>query len=122
MIDHGQRVNGLVKGSLKKYALAKGASVGFNVVQGFGPIVGPDSQIIGTGPVWFVTVTLKNPIIGQRDISHMFPIPGTMPSDHVFESVARDLLNECLDDESKLMSGNRLPTVGEVMSLNDRPN
>lgn len=102
MVDQVQRLTEIVRDEIKKVALRD--DVGFAISQGFAPVPQPGGGM-GLGPCWLVTVTLRNPLLGNPDIAQCAPIPGVMPPEQAFRVTVSALLDGCRSDRDALMRG-----------------
>lgn len=92
MIDHTQRLTGVVKGALKEAAM--GEAVGYAVSFGYWPQTDQTGNVVGMGPAWFVFVSIRNGL-DPEPIGNGFPVHGLLPPDDAFVQVARGLLERC---------------------------
>jgi hypothetical protein len=108
MIDQIARITGIVKGEVKKRALNLPA--GYFVGPAFGPVpVQGQAGQMQLGPVWVVTVTMANPLLGQTDIAQSVPIPGVLPPDEAFRVITGKLFESCLAEYDKAL-GKEIPS------------
>lgn len=107
-VNHLTRVTGLVKAALKEAALNE--PHGFSVSQTFvypvdqNGVPQRDQPML---PGWFVLVTIRNSGLGEPDIGNGFGIPGVMPEDAIFKTVAQSLFARCRKDRDD-KQGNEL--------------
>jgi hypothetical protein len=110
MIDHQERIKGLVREHLKKRSM--GVPYGIAVSPCFGPVpteAGPMGQL---GAVWVLIVTISSkPLIGVPDIGLGVPIPGVLPPDKLFTDVAEKLLDSCLEQRSLMLNVGSVPNA-----------
>lgn len=122
MIDHNERVKGVVKTALKEVAM--GEPFGFVVSPpSVWPFLDAMGNQVGQGPSWFVVVTIKNDAVGEPDIWAGFPVPGIFPDDAQFVKTAQGLLEQCRQQREKAKQA-VLAAVGESgpsMKLTDKP-
>lgn len=109
MIDQTARVTALVRDALKKNSF--GEAVGYAVSQTFGPVQFPDGST-KLLPIWLVTVTIPNPLIGSLDYSFQAIIPfhDGMPGDEVFIHSATATLEVLRQKKDEALS----PSLGVV--------
>ena len=105
MIDHEARIRALVRDTLKKAAL--GELIGFSITNTFMFMPTPTGEAMA-GPAWMVTVTMRNPELGGRDIAKPELIPGAMPTDATFEKAAKSALEKCRTDKAAILRGEKV--------------
>ena len=114
MIDHQERVKGVIKDHLKTRAM--GVPYGFTITPVIAPMPDPATgQPTGQfGPAWDfrLTVQSRTPLIGQdqEDIVAYIIIPGVLPPDRIFKAFAEKAMNDCLEkraEESGLITSAR---------------
>ena len=118
-VDHHERIKGVVKTALKEACM--GEPFGFSVSPAsVWPLVGPQGEQLGPGPAWFVIVTIRGAGLGEGDIVAYFPVPGILPNDADFRTVATGLLERCRQERDKTNLA-AFQASGPSMSLKDRP-
>lgn len=117
-VDHTERIKGVVKAALKQASM--GEAFGFAVHgPSIWPFRGPDGTVVGQGPAWFVVVTIRAGL-GEPDIGNGFPVPGILPEDEAFRTVATGLL-ERDRRERDATNAKALQAAGPSMKLSERP-
>lgn len=99
MLDQEARISSLVRDELKAKTLGN-MGFGYAVGHGFGTVPGPDNQVY-LGPLWVVTITMRNPLVGQPDIAHSLAIPGPLPPDKFFREVVQRLAEACAETHDR---------------------
>lgn len=121
--NHRERLERVVDKALKEAAL--GEPYGFAVSgPGVWPLVEQDQdgqpRPVPPGPAWFVLVTIRAAGLGEPDIGNGFPVPGVLPRDADFQTVARGLLARCRAERDNA-NATALQAAGPSMKLSDRP-
>src|SRR5215813_2320522 len=100
MADHGARVAGIVRDELK--SLPFGGQFSYAVGHSWGtvPIQG-DQVYVGT--LWVITVSLRNPLVGEPDIAQSVPVAGPVPPDHIFRQATRMLAGACRKEHARAL-------------------
>ena len=101
MADQAQRINATVRHALAdaadklapEYGSFDRESIGYAVGHFFGTVPIPDGTAY-LGPAWIITLTMRNPLLGNPDIAPAMPIPGAMPTDNTIRQAVTALLAE----------------------------
>jgi hypothetical protein len=121
VIDHNERIKGVVKTALKQKAM--GEPFGFVVAPpSVWPFMDQMGNQVGQGPAWFLVVSIRSDAVGEPDIWTGFPVPGILPADEDFTRVATGLLENCLQQrEVKKQAILQAVGVGPSMKLSEKP-
>lgn len=92
-VKHQKRIEGVVDACLKE--VAGNEAYGFAVSPpAWWPFLNEQSQAVGAGPAWCVTVSIRNSGIGEPELSIGWPIPGFLPKDEDFRLVCQSLFRQ----------------------------
>lgn len=116
--NHRERIERVVDKALKEAAM--GEPYGFVISPpAFWPFLGPKGQVTGQGPAWFVVVTIRATALTEPDIYQGHPVPGFLPIDDDFRTVAQELLKLCLKERATKDA--QAFAAGPSMKLTERP-
>lgn len=118
-VNHRERLECIVDKTLKMAAV--GEPYGFAVN---GPAIWPLQQTDGSpaqpGPAWFVMVTIRSAGLGEPDIGNGFPVPGILPDDEHFRTIATALLERCRQERDQ-KNAEAFAAAGPSMKLTEKP-
>ena len=101
------RFNSVVGGKVKE--LAFGQPHETDVSACFAPILDDEGNLTGFGQHWLITVSIPNPLQGNVDIAVSLPVGGVKPPDFIFERVAEQLFDSCLEQKRRVLNPEATP-------------
>jgi hypothetical protein len=112
VIDQRQRLETLVKDAIadaavklaSEYGLVNRDTIAYEVGHSFGLLPIPGQADTFLGPVWVITLTMRNPLIGYTDLISPIPIPGNpFPGDAVFRQATYVALEGLLKQRAEAL-------------------